>query len=59
MRSLSVRGIRLDRMSNSPVLTLREEEAPRRQFEIFIGAPEAASIKTALDDETTPRPLTK
>lgn len=58
MRSLSVRGVRLDRMSNSPVLTLREEEAPRRQFEIFIGAPEAASIKTALDDETTPRPLT-
>jgi bifunctional DNase/RNase len=58
MRSLSVRGVRLDRMSNSPVLTLREEEAPRRQFEIFIGAPEAASIKTALDDESTPRPLT-
>ena len=58
MRSLSVRGVRLDRMSNSPVLTLREEETPRRQFEIFIGAPEAASIKTALDDEKTPRPLT-
>ena len=58
MRSLSVRGVRLDRMSNNPVLTLREEEAPRRQFEIFIGAPEAASIKTALDDEKTPRPLT-
>jgi hypothetical protein len=37
---------------------LREDEAPRRQFEIFIGAPEAASIKIALDDEITPRPLT-
>ena len=58
MRSLSVRGVRLDRISNNPVLTLREEEAPRRQFEIFIGAPEAAAIKTALDDEQTPRPLT-
>jgi len=37
---------------------LREEDAPRRQFEIFIGAPEAAAIKTALDAEPTPRPLT-
>lgn len=58
MHSLSVRGVRLDRMSNNPVVTLREDEMPRRQFEIYIGAPEAASIKTALDDETTPRPLT-
>ncbi len=58
MRSLSVRGVRLDRISNNPVLTLREEESPKRQFEIFIGAPEAAAIKTALDDEQTPRPLT-
>ena len=37
---------------------MREEESPRRQFEIFIGAPEAASIQIALDDEKTPRPLT-
>jgi len=58
MKSLSVRGVRIDRMSNTPVVTLREEDAPRRQFEIFIGGPEAAAIKTALDDEQTPRPLT-
>lgn len=58
MRSLSVRGVRIDRISNNPVLTLREDESPKRQFEIFIGAPEAAAIKTALDDEQTPRPLT-
>ncbi len=58
MKSLSVRAVRLDRMSNTPVVTLREEESPRRQFEIFIGAPEAASIQIALDDEKTPRPLT-
>ena len=58
MKSLSVRGVRIDRISNTPVVTLREEDAPRRQFEIFIGAPEAAAIKTALDDEQTPRPLT-
>lgn len=58
MKALSVRGVRLDRLTNTPVVTLREDDAPRRQFEIFIGAPEAASIKIALDDEITPRPLT-
>lgn len=58
MKSLSVRGVRIDRLSNTPVVTLREEDQPRRQFEIFIGGPEAAAIKTALDGESTPRPLT-
>lgn len=58
LRSLSVRGVRIDRSTNMPVMTLREEESPRRQFEIFIGAPEAASIKSALEDESLPRPLT-
>lgn len=58
MKSLSVRGVRLDRGSNTPVMTLREDESPRRQFDIFIGAPEAASISMALEQETTPRPLT-
>jgi bifunctional DNase/RNase len=53
-----VRGVRIDRLSNTPVVTLREEDSPRRQFEIFIGGPEAAAIKTALDGEKTPRPLT-
>lgn len=58
MKSLSVRGVRIDRMAGTPVVMLREDEAPRRQFEIYIGAPEAAAIKTALDGESTPRPLT-
>jgi bifunctional DNase/RNase len=58
MKSISVRGVRLDRLSGTPVITLREDDSPRRQFEIFIGGPEAASIKSALDGETTPRPLT-
>lgn len=58
MKSLSVRAVRFDRLSNTPIVTLREEELPRRQFEIFIGAPEAASIQIALDDEKLPRPLT-
>ena len=58
LRSISVRSVRLDRLSGTPVMTLREDESPRRQFDIFIGGPEAASIKSALDGETTPRPLT-
>lgn len=45
-------------MANAPVVTLREVDSPRRQFEIYIGAPEAAAIKSALDGETTPRPMT-
>ncbi|CAB4659227.1 unannotated protein [freshwater metagenome] len=58
MKIISVRSVRLDRLSGTPVVTLREDDLPRRQFEIFIGGPEAASIKSALDGETTPRPLT-
>lgn len=58
MRSISVRTVRLDRLSGTPVMTLREDDSPRRQFDIYIGGPEAASIKSALDAETTPRPLT-
>ena len=58
MKSLSVRGVRIDRMAGTPVVMLREDDSPRRQFEIYIGAPEAAAIKTALDGEKTPRPLT-
>jgi bifunctional DNase/RNase len=45
-------------MTNTPVLILREVDLPRRQIDIFIGAPEAAAIKMALDDEQVPRPLT-
>jgi hypothetical protein len=58
MKNISVRSVRLDRLSGTPVVTLREDDLPRRQFDIFIGGPEAASIKSALDGETTPRPLT-
>ena len=58
MKSLSIRGVYIDRISRTPVVTLREEDAPRRQFEIFIGVLEAEAIRTALADEQAPRPLT-
>jgi bifunctional DNase/RNase len=58
IRALSVRGIRIDRAANTPVLSLREDEAPRRTLDIYIGAPEAAAISVALEGVTVPRPLT-
>ena len=58
MKPLSVRGVRIDRLTGSPVVVLREDDAPRRQFDIYIAPPEAASIRLALDHRETPRPLT-
>ena len=58
MRPLSVRGVRIDRLTGSPVVVLREDDQPRRQFDIYIAPPEAASIRLALDHRETPRPLT-
>lgn len=57
MRSVSVRDIRFERQG-IPVVTLREDDAPRRQFDIYIGMPEAIAIKASLDGQTTSRPLT-
>ena len=58
MRSLSVRKVERDRSTNSFVVTLRETEKPRRQFEIFVGMQEGVVLRLLLDGESTPRPLT-
>jgi bifunctional DNase/RNase len=58
MRSLSVRRVERDRSSNSCIVTLREVDQPRRQFDIFVGVAEGLVIRMLLDGETTPRPLT-
>lgn len=58
MKLMTVEGIRLDRLSNSPAMTLKEAEQPHRFIEIFIGSPEAASIHAALEGAEMPRPLT-
>ncbi len=57
-RRVVIDGVRLDRVANSPTMRLRESDAPHRAFDIFIGAPEAASIHAALEGTETPRPLT-
>lgn len=51
-------GVRLDQAVGSPVLRLRETSGSRREFDIYIGAPEAAAIHTALEGVELPRPLT-
>ncbi|MFM8553931.1 MAG: bifunctional nuclease family protein [Acidimicrobiales bacterium] len=57
MKSMSVRRVERDRSSNSWIVTLRESEAPRRQFDIFVGAQEGLVLNMLVDGETTPRPL--
>jgi uncharacterized protein len=58
MKLMTVEGIRVDRLSNSPAMTLKEVDAPHRTVEIFIGSPEAASIHAAMEGAEMPRPLT-
>lgn len=58
MKLIEVKGIRVDRLSNSPAMMLKEVGAPFRVFEIFIGSPEAASIHAAMEGAEMPRPLT-
>ena len=58
MRSLSVRRVERDRGTNSFVVTFREDDQPRRQFDIFVGLTEGMVIKMMLEGESSPRPLT-
>ena len=57
MKSMSVRRVERDRSTNSWIVTLRETEPPRRQFDIFVGAQEGLVLRMLLEEETTPRPL--
>ena len=58
MKSLAVRRVERDRTSNSFVVTLREEEQPRRTFDMQIGLSEGIAIRMILDGEVAPCPLT-
>ena len=58
VRGIEIVAIRLDPLANTPAMRLREIEGDRREFDIFIGAPEASSIHTALEGAEMPRPLT-
>lgn len=58
MVECEVVGVLLDQSIPAPVLRLRERSGERRELDIHIGAPEAASIHAALEGVTMPRPLT-
>ncbi|MCE2854768.1 MAG: bifunctional nuclease family protein [Ilumatobacteraceae bacterium] len=58
VRGIEVVAIRMDPLANTPAMRLREVDGTRREFDIFIGAPEASSIHTAMEGAEMPRPLT-
>ncbi len=55
---MEVVGVRVELPSNTPIVLLREVDEPQRMLPIFIGGPEATAIALALDDVSTPRPMT-
>lgn len=57
MIEMKVAGIALDAVSRSPVVLLRDT-ADRRALPIYIGPDQAKSIIGALENQTSPRPLT-
>ncbi len=57
MIEMKVAGIALDAVSRSPVVLLRDT-TDRRALPIYIGSEQAKSIISALENQTSPRPLT-
>jgi bifunctional DNase/RNase len=55
--AMDVIGVRVELPSNTPIVLLKESEG-HRYLPIWIGAPEATSIATALEGIATARPLT-
>ena len=51
-------GLHVEATSGTPLVLLREHDAPHRVLPIFIGESEAASIAVALSGQAPPRPLT-
>jgi bifunctional DNase/RNase len=58
VKLVEIVGLHIEATSGSPLVLLREQDAPHRVLPIFVGGTEAASIAMALTGETSPRPLT-
>jgi bifunctional DNase/RNase len=54
---MKVRGLMFDPYNNTFIVILRDEEN-NEMLPIWVGKPEASSISFALEDVTTPRPMT-
>ena len=57
MKLLELVGLHVEATSRTPLVILREHDAPHRVVPIVVGGAEAASIAVALSGETPPRPL--
>ncbi len=58
MVQVTLRAVRVDLSSNTPVLLLQEADGERRTLPIFIGTPEAAAIAYAVEQVAVSRPMT-
>ncbi|MEI7592608.1 MAG: bifunctional nuclease family protein [Actinomycetes bacterium] len=58
MIEMQIVGVRVELPSNTPIVLLREVGGANRMLPIFIGGPEATAIALALDEVSTPRPMT-
>lgn len=56
-KRVDVVGLHVEAASGTPLVILRERDAPRRVLPIFIGGAEAVSIAVALASRPPPRPL--
>lgn len=54
---MKVRGLMFDPYNNTFIVILRDEDN-NEMLPIWVGKPEASSISFALEDVTTPRPMT-
>jgi uncharacterized protein len=57
VKAVDVMALDLEPTSRTPVVLLREQDAPYRVLPIFVGGHEALSIALALRGESPPRPL--
>jgi bifunctional DNase/RNase len=58
VKAVEVLGLNVEVASGSPIVLLREQDAPHRVLPIFVGGREAVAIALALSGESPPRPLT-
>ncbi len=58
MVKVSLKAVRVDLQTNTPVLLLQEASGMERTLPIFIGPPEATAIAMILQSLETPRPMT-
>src|SRR6476661_2040410 len=58
MVEMELVGVRVELPTNTPIVLLRETSGERRMLPIFIGPPEATAIAFALEEVSTPRPMT-